>query len=682
MNIWAIIRLIACACLICGFDLTASAQTNPVGNPKVLRVQYNAVYQLEDSYTIIYDNTAQATKLKDFRVTFYGPGRRTLAETETETHPLTGKIETYRLIAPITGFNEVELSILSLHSGEIDAFPTNIGAILALNELTEVPEPEVMKPKPKDTAPKAETTPAVQAQPSLTDDEKQRVTETALASVQLISALREKSAQFSLRAESQTLAVKRLEQLILSINSLLERTESPALTDLKPQINSLSSDIGLAKIETDIRDERTELDRFQTKALDLQSQVEALQILTETEGADISNVMSSLTDIETMLGSLNTAIAAIDLPNTVTPEKIETWNISYLVLKAKIDESPSPTFNWRTLIGGVLVGFVVLGFGAKVLLSTKTKSRPPKSTLNRIDPSGVLFPASPMLAGNVAAPLAPVGQLTAAQLQMLSGQYAVLREAYQATGRIGYEQVGIPTSEDYAFGTGFLISDRHVMTNRHVHGLYGHYLLDKTDPGGIEFIAEKNKDASDFVPFKSQPPLLLPGLDIAIYTLLRPVTDRSPIQLKPIDIEDLHTREIVVIGYPDTHTPENPEVLAVVEEDAVFAVKRISQGRIFRHSTDTDTPFGVETSVSENKTSKFLMPAICHNASTMGGNSGSPLLDIKTGYLVGVHFAGFKVFNRQEAANLAMAIAQLTQSNQLKSVSGVTAITDKNTNYA
>ena len=215
------------------------------------------------------------------------------------------------------------------------------------------------------------------------------------------------------------------------------------------------------------------------------------------------------------------------------------------------------------------------------------------------------------------------------------------------------------------------------MTNRHVHGLYGHYLLDKTDPGGIEFIAEKGKDASDFVPFNGEPPVLLPELDIAIYTLARPVTNRNPIALKPVETEALDGKDVVVIGYPDTHTPEKAEVLAVVEDDPIFAVKRLSQGQIFRHSTDIDTPYGVKISVSESKNAAFLMPAICHNASTMGGNSGSPLLDIKNGQLLGVHFKGFKVFNQEEAANLAMAISQLTQSKPLNKLSTVTPITTK-----
>ena len=275
--------------------------------------------------------------------------------------------------------------------------------------------------------------------------------------------------------------------------------------------------------------------------------------------------------------------------------------------------------------------------------------------------------------------LSPSGQLTASHVEMLSGPFDVLRDAYLATGRIGYAQKGIPNSEDYAFGTGFLITNQHVVTNRHVHGLYGHYLLNEKDPGGIEFVAEKGKADSDFVPFKSEQPLLLPGLDIAIYTLARPVTNRRPLKLKPTPPKDLHPRDVVVIGYPDTHTPEKAEVLALVEEDPVFAVKRISQGQIFRHSTDTDIPIGVETSVSESKSSSFIVPAICHNAPTLDGNSGSPVLDIKDGSLIGVHFAGFKVFNQAEAANLAITIAQILEGKPLKKLSDVTAITTQTT---
>ncbi len=246
---------------------------------------------------------------------------------------------------------------------------------------------------------------------------------------------------------------------------------------------------------------------------------------------------------------------------------------------------------------------------------------------------------------------------------MLKGQYAVLKSAYRATGRIGYAQDGVPNSEDYAFGTGFLVTPNHVATNRHVHGIYGEYLTGD-DCGGIEFIAEKGKDLSDFYAFDGSAPVLIPGLDMAIYKLARPVRSRIPIRRNAIPTDDLEGREIVVIGYPDTFDPDDPELLSLLEEDPVFAVKRISQGQIFRHSTDTDSPFGVETMVAEDDENEFAMPAISHNASTMTGNSGSPILDIQTGQLLGVHFAGYKIFNKQEAANLAMAITYILEQEK------------------
>lgn len=338
---------------------------------------------------------------------------------------------------------------------------------------------------------------------------------------------------------------------------------------------------------------------------------------------------------------------------------------------------PKSIFLW--VIGGLgliaLSGILWGVFGPKKLkpssrlikepLPVKHSLRPSKP-LERPENAGTLFAGSPLIAANVAAPLSPVGQLTASNLNMLTGQFAVLKSAYQATGRIGYAQEGVPTSEDYSFGTGFLISPNLVMTNRHVHGFYGHYLTADEDCGGIEFIAEKDKDSSDFIPFNGQPPLLLDGLDIAIYTLSRSAKNRTPIDRISIPTDDLEGRSIAVVGYPDTHDPNNPDILALVEGDPVFAVKRISQGKIFRHSSDTDNPYGVEVNVDEDDKTDFPMQAICHNASTLGGNSGSPILDIKTGELLGVHFAGYKIFNEKEAANLAMAIAQLTEQTDMK----------------
>ncbi|WP_083899039.1 trypsin-like peptidase domain-containing protein [Robiginitomaculum antarcticum] len=277
--------------------------------------------------------------------------------------------------------------------------------------------------------------------------------------------------------------------------------------------------------------------------------------------------------------------------------------------------------------------------------------------------AGVVFADSPLLAGAVApgpAPLAPMGQMVPSGLQTLTGQYAVLKPAYLATGRIGGRQEGIPTNDDVSFGTGFLITPSHIMTNQHVYEFYKQYLTGP-DCGGIEFIAERDRDASDYVPFNGDPPLIISNLDVAIFTLSRSVTDRTPIERVSIPTDELNTREVVSISYPCPFEV-NALILSVVEDDPVFAVKRISQGRIFRHSTDTDTPYGVEVSVEPRINPSKKLMAICHNASTLGGSSGAPILDMD-GQLVGLHFAGDRTFNGEEAANLAMAIDMLVNAN-------------------
>jgi len=343
------------------------------------------------------------------------------------------------------------------------------------------------------------------------------------------------------------------------------------------------------------------------------------------------------------------------------------------ILNSQLDASSSKIDLWRMLaigFGLLTVGLMGQIFVSRLFVKPLDLSRsagesrvwsrqnpPKKKKIERGGNTSVIFSSSVMAAANVATPLSATGHLTASNLQMLKGRYAVLAEMYKAVGRIGFQQIGKPTVEDFSLGTGFLITDRHILTNRHVAGMYGHYLMGE-ECGGIEFIAEKDKDASYFIPFNGEAPILIPGLDLAIYTLSHSAADRKPIPRVMIPNDDLDGREVVVIGYPDTHNLDDLELLSVAEEKPIFAVKRISRGHIFRHSTDDDDIYGVEVNMSEDRHRSFKMPAICHNASTMGGNSGSPILDINTGDLLGVHFAGSKMFNDEEAANLAMAIAQ------------------------
>jgi len=203
-----------------------------------------------------------------------------------------------------------------------------------------------------------------------------------------------------------------------------------------------------------------------------------------------------------------------------------------------IREGGTPVIPKWMIVGGLLLLAVPIIFLAlrKLLFGrSRTLSPTPAASIGKwaVKPekpqeSGVVFANSPLLAGAVApgpTPLVPAGHMAPSGLQTLTGQYSILKPAYLATGRIGGPQQGVPTNEDVSFGTGFLITPNHVMTNRHVFEFYKHYLTGP-DCGGIEFIAERDRDASDYVAFNGEPPVFISGLDIAIFKLSRSVTDR------------------------------------------------------------------------------------------------------------------------------------------------------------
>jgi len=583
MTFWRIIGAILTGVILLGYSFVSLAQSDT----NIIRMDYQIRYQLEDSYSINYDNQTQPAKLKDFRVIFYDPEGNILHKTNIETHDLTAKLVTYSIDAPVIGFSEIGLSVLSLHSGEMADFPTSLRDILGLGLVSEVKAPE--KAEIAEDTPPPPPPPPPPPVPTLSAEDKTRLNDTVITLDALKSELNEKLDLFQQDLPARLSSLERLEQLIQETSALSERTDSNLFESLKPQISGLSSDLENAQTDAVFADTYSDLESAKTRLQTLSNKMDDLINRSETDGADISGIIPALTNIETELASLHASVSGARWPELLSSNQLDDWDAQIQAIQTQLN-TPPPSSIWPLILGLVLAVLAALFWLAKILLGGKAQTRPLKSVLTNSQATGVVFPASPMLAGNVAAPLSAAGQLTASQLQMLSGPYAHLRHAYQATGRIGYAQVGKPNAEDYSFGTGFLVTDRHVMTNRHVHGMYGHYMMDEADPGGIEFIAEKDKDASDFVPFNCEPPLLLPGLDIAIYTLARPVKNRTPIRLKAIETDTLEGQEIIVIGYPDTHTPDDEDIKAVVEENAIFAVKRISQGQIFRHTTDTDIP--------------------------------------------------------------------------------------------
>ena len=310
-----------------------------------------------------------------------------------------------------------------------------------------------------------------------------------------------------------------------------------------------------------------------------------------------------------------------------------------------------------SLLGAGLIGYMAKGRPAPMPAKSAAARRIHRINLRRREDEGIPFGKSPLLASVTEPgppPKEPAGHKLPVGLQTLTGPYAVLREAYRATGRIGFAQEGVPTNDDVSLGTGFLIAPNLIMTNQHVYELYKQY-LEGPECGGIEFIAERDRDASDYYAFYGSPPTILPELDIAIFRLKDKVSGRTPIDRIHVPTDDLDKREVIVVGYPCPFEVDD-YILKLVEPDPIFAVKRVTQGFVFRHSTDKDAPFGIFFKVNPRVNPAEKMPAVCHNATTLAGNSGSPVLCAKSGKLIGVHFAGSRSLFGKEAANLAMAI--------------------------
>ena len=82
---------------------------------------------------------------------------------------------------------------------------------------------------------------------------------------------------------------------------------------------------------------------------------------------------------------------------------------------------------------------------------------------------------------------------------------------------------------------------------------------------------------------------------------------------------DLRERDVVVVGYPALD-PRNAVDVQNRIFDGVFNVKRLQPGKL--RDVESIRSFG------------HAVDAVTHDSSTLGGNSGSAVVDVKTGEVV------------------------------------------------
>lgn len=199
---------------------------------------------------------------------------------------------------------------------------------------------------------------------------------------------------------------------------------------------------------------------------------------------------------------------------------------------------------------------------------------------------------------------------------------ARIKRAIPAIGRLE-----VPSRPDLPYGgTAFLVGPNLVMTNRHVAELF----VDGTGRGlafragaqaTMNFVEEAERSIADRFAVRS-------------VVVVHPYWDMALLRIEDVSIAPLllslddpasPQEDVVVIGFPAF----NPRLDRVVQDEVfggVYNVKRLQPGRrLARRSIDS---FGKSVN------------AATHDASTLGGNSGSAVIAVATGQVVGLHFGG------------------------------------------
>ncbi len=197
-------------------------------------------------------------------------------------------------------------------------------------------------------------------------------------------------------------------------------------------------------------------------------------------------------------------------------------------------------------------------------------------------------------------------------------------------GAVGRIELPNMVSVPYG-GTGFLVGPSLLMTNRHVarlfaEGLGAKRLLYRPGDALVDFECEYGSLPENASPFTIEQVLLIhPYWDMALVRVSGLPGSYRPLTLSVGAPEDLVGRDMVAIGYP-ARDPRNDLALQDRIFGGVYNVKRLQPGKVRPRRRVHSFEHEVE--------------AMVHDNSALGGNSGSAVIDVASGCVVGLHFAG------------------------------------------
>ncbi|MCK1654675.1 DNA/RNA non-specific endonuclease [Bradyrhizobium sp. 149] len=199
----------------------------------------------------------------------------------------------------------------------------------------------------------------------------------------------------------------------------------------------------------------------------------------------------------------------------------------------------------------------------------------------------------------------------------------LLEPAIRAVGRI--DLIG---ADFQWIGTGWLVADNMIVTNRHVANEFamrsGDGFTFKVGSAGrigaaVDFLQEIGNDKQ--LVFRLVRPLHIEpqsGPDISLFEIEMISGDTKLAQPIRLAKNPTETNGIAVIGYPayDSRIPDTDLMESMYGK--IYNKKRLAPGGITRLETTR----------------------LLHNCTTLGGNSGSVVLDLDSGEAFGLHFSG------------------------------------------
>ncbi|CAK8714776.1 hypothetical protein GCAAIG_04140 [Candidatus Electronema halotolerans] len=230
--------------------------------------------------------------------------------------------------------------------------------------------------------------------------------------------------------------------------------------------------------------------------------------------------------------------------------------------------------------------------------------------------------------------------------QTVNKDRAVIEKAIPSVGRINLRNHRMPW-----VGTGWVVAENVLVTNRHVAAEFarernGNFVFVGNTKASLDTVQEYDAGGREKM-YRLQKVLWIAPPDgehdVAFLSIDKKSNYDDHPQPTPIELMDqkafaaLSVKHwIAVIGYPAL-SPYNDHADQQRIFDGVFNVKRMQPGQIMA------IPRG--------------MSAVEHDATTLGGNSGSVVLDLETGKALALHFGGIE--GKSNSAVAAPVVSEL-----------------------